>query len=489
MKIKKILLTLWIVWITLFWYSYAIFPNARDCTRIWNWYSYCIFELDIPNEFWYAYAWWREWFILNNVLDWHLNFENNQIILQDNNDVSRNLTFWWNNWKLYWITSYQSSNNIYWQWYIKICESSYSNNWFINDCYYNNPDLSNKYSIDYNNLNLNANFDKYIYINTDYNWRIDWINENWMFCFSDTTNDYSLCFLYYIWNPDYWYQMFSWTNNLISNVQSWTWERYNIFDNSSPFNWWGWNEETTTWWTKFCPPVKVYIDIIYWWNYNTWYCYSNTEQVSWWTIIDVEPIDIFTAFPTYQELINKYTLLSQNCRTETAWNTIEQCTETIQAIWKKQTEILLKINQSQLKTNKIYEYCRMKINYTWDNERNTGICELTEEERYAPWINSWINETPDIIEQISDRVYENQQIIIPEDWTIFDTILPDWIITRKQAFTNIDFFKNLTQIISKIFILRKIRPNVDWILPPVITSLLLLIILFKIYKNKYDKSS
>ena len=487
--LKKKILWLFIIWLGFIntlvsadnlWSEFG----DRYCigsSTFWQWCNFYLQLIDsvpITQMDWYS-----------NSVDWNLNFNssynnsnwNFNFFVQTNAYASPvyNMAIFWYDTKLYFLNGYWNyywtyvpwASDYAWQWfYSDYCYTSLT--WFM-DCVW---DWHNRHDIDSFYSSFNPNSIVWIYAW----WR--WEYAHWsywgFFCAKD--------------NLDKFYCFLSTTGSLEFNTSQNTLSYEDVLNISwienSPLWWWTWWTEETTWWgTLYCPPIKFEIDM-YGYKYNTWLCYSNTEEITWWQVTTVTPISIFDAFPTYQNYVQAYNLIQQNCHTDTV-NTVEQCQTALQTIWKKPSEILLKLINSNLpqwtSLAKVYQYCHLQLDYTEEEKRNTSTCELKEDWTfYATWITQNNSSNPNTLEWLTEALQESDQtIVIPEDWTIFDDMIPDWIISRKDAILNIDLRKTRTSLTIKIMWLFKTRPIVEWMLPPIITSFLLLIVLFKIFKK------
>lgn len=509
MKIKKILLTLWLLWIWLVNITFGYTVNNNCFTHPTN---NQIYYTCIDLELWENYNIYTTNWIENTVNNW-FSF----------------ISSWWNN---YLIWKYYNWNNVYTisffneQWYFNTFNSWYD----INDNNINNT-RARYYSwlhycwiedttqeTNFSNciwnyyLNSNTNLISYTHSIEDTLEFIDNSNiKSWKIIYEYEEIPYILC---WIFNNNKWVcviPLWNWNRNTDSNYCStdsclyswvsleriWNLTLNDILNNlddywisQSPFysNWWNNEEniETTTWWQRLCPPIKNDITM-YGRNYTTSLCWSDWTTNSWWEIINTWYVSILTAYPTYQDYLNGYNTYTTYCNQESPRYDYTECKNQLQALpyWKAWAKIVRNGIKSNLPTQKIYQYCYLQLNFTEDEKRDKSRCNTTEDEYFAPWITwdlrqeSWGNP----VEWLSDMIeYSDEWFISPNDWSIFDDILPDWILSRKSII-NIDFIGNISKLIAKILILFKTRPVVDWILPPVILSLLLLIILFKMYKK------
>lgn len=108
----------------------------------------------------------------------------------------------------------------------------------------------------------------------------------------------------------------------------------------------------------------------------------------------------------------------------------------------------------------LYTYCDLLINHN-NNEEYTGNTA-----------------TPDMRRNGIDT--ENQEIVLPVTWSVFDELQQDWEFKRNKAQDVRDTINSVYTKLTKIF---KLRWWVQGIIPDYITRILLLIILFAIFKK------
>jgi len=464
MKVKKILLTLWIIWL---W-----FINFSHWQAVWE-TSY-LREIQV---------WWQNtynWITTEFKQNWNFQysvFENikvlNNYYQTSNPMLSR--TFW-HNWMLYWIANSTTMSNsslwiprYWWQWYLPLCLTQWT--WDKDFCmsnfsfdYYNNPEYYNPDSLQSYSFN----------------------------------RPHVFCFVYYNkWEKLCWYlsrdNSFTWWNLFDSWVFSNTDDRLVTIPQSSPrgWGWWGWGNITwNTNWTPMCSTIQNQINL-YGSNYTTSLCWSDWKININGEITNTWYVSIFTAYPTYQAYLSWYELYNNFCDKENPTYDYSECLEALRELpmWRAWVVLIWNAIKSQLPTQKIYQYCYYQLHFTQEQKNGSGVCEFTDEQIYAPWITWELKNKANwsVMDLIVDSIHNLQdatdQFITPDDWTIFDSILPEWVIWRKQAIFNLDLIDNTRSLINKILTIFRNRPIVDWILPPALTSLLLLIILFRMYKK------
>lgn len=251
---------------------------------------------------------------------------------------------------------------------------------------------------------------------------------------------------------------------------------------TSPFNIpTNWNTQINTW--KICPMIQFEIDM-YWRKYNTWLCYTNSIEFTWWTVQTVQPQSIFEIFNSYTEYVNRYNLWNNNCH---APYTQEHCNNAMSEK-RRSIQIFNKIEQAWVDSEKVYQYCHLQLDFTEEQKRTLGTCQIeteTNQPYYATWVNGQQSK-PNTLEWITNALQNwqiEEEIPIPNTWTVFDRILPEWVVGRKDVLLDYKFYSHFAMLYTKITNLFKARWEQEGIIPPYITSLLLLIILFKIYKK------
>lgn len=443
----------------------------------------------------WEWEWYQYWWMTNYLIDNNWNFLNS--VTNQNQYLVYYWEWWLNsiyNWSWY---NWKFTNQTLAQWIVWLY--NYYSWYFLCDYQTNcwTPwNTSHLDSIDnFYSLDLNSKIDSVsIYDSNSFN---NW-NWGWVLCFDSSEINNSYCF------PSGWYwqtfwdirtQWFIW-DSIDSDFTVWNGWDYATFLNKvqtiywdSPFMWWWWSEEEQTVW---CMNIKTQI-MMYGASYNTWLCYTNDKQRSWslytWERVTVTPKSIFEIFTWFDSYKTRRNIYENSCH---APYTQEYCLARMQ--WNQEaTEFFTKIdnaiNNAWLTTitaEKVYQYCHLQLNFTEDEKRETDTCEAKEQwTYYATWITAeWWNQNP--IEWLTNIVLEEwSEIILPNDGTVFDDVLPEWILSWKDVATDLNFMKTFVNLWRKFINLFVIRnQHQEWIIPPVISSLILIFIFYNIIKRK-----
>lgn len=377
------------------------------------------------------------------------------------NNWTRWLLFWRINDKLYIYSTYETVR-IYWQWnVIKVCKS----------------DTTEYETFCENTSNYTTDIQELYNSNNKYKWITLAIQQGSAYlCFIQDNNTVYCAYN----NASYWFPTnLTQSQNLITN------NSYipSQITNTSMF----WNSPLI--WTTnnnnkpACTNIQTQI-MLYWYKYNTWLCYSNDKEWTWslytWERVTVTPKSIFEIFTWYNEYKTRRSIYENSCH---APYTQEYCLSRMQGnIYA--SEIFTKIDNAWLQADKIYQYCYLQLNFTEEEKRSTTNCEALDEwTYYAPWIEKgdW---TPNPIEWLTDLIKDSAWYLpLPENWSVFDEILPEWILSREDVALDLNFMKNMVNGARKFMILFTFRKDQPWIIPPYITSLILLFIFYKMLKK------
>lgn len=476
--------------LALIWFTIA--STLFACTQAYTTTPYCEQNNYGVNIICYEIAPNEEFTIKNNTntITENLNFNS---IQQDNtykefyyksSSKNREFNFFWNNWRLYFM---------YYWWTENYIVKTYTVDNFCNYNWTDRQGIINKCWMVADN-----NYTNYTYTRTwfkqnviDNNRQLQSILfEDWWEAWKLREAWYKLCLIYsdetFCLNTYYhtsnWYEQGTQTfEDTTSHIPNST-EYFAEYFENSPITawWWNWWTTITTW--TICPMIKFQIDM-YWSKYNTWLCYTNTIEYTWWSIQTVTPKSIFEIFTWYQQYINWYNLRNNHCH---APYTQEHCTQVMQENWRA-VQIFNKIEKAWVDSQKVYQYCHLQLDFTEEEKRTIWTCQIeekTEQQYYATWVNqqqSWPNPLEWITNVLEDGTLDEPPI--PSTWTVFDEILPDGVLSRKDVLLDYNFYSHFSMLYIKITKLFQARWEQEGIIPPYITSLLLLILLFKIYKK------
>lgn len=417
--IKKTLLWLWITFL-----SFIGFSSALTVYNVWDAY----------------YDW-------NAVLNWlNFSYNNTSKIFHLWNEQRNTIytKFWWeSDWLHYTKFNYNSRNKAYWKinWFY-ICSSN-----FLDDLgdenvfsFYLNQESACQYHDWYTDI------DNYLHQGSIYFWTFNTTqNDNWsVLCYQNWT-DNRLCFdlsnVTVLWN------------SFLSDSE------INWIDNPF-FNWWwgglGWNNTNNNY---LCPTVWQLLNT-YSSEYNTGLCYSSSLLLQNWVVTTVEPQSIFELFENQSEFNNYRQLYWNYCS-----NSVSVSSDCQNAFaWKDlQYTLLAKIPWSIPSLN-LYSYCNLALN----QDPNTSTC--VAEGVYNTGVTR-----EDVINSIINWDY---QVIVPSTWSVADDVFWSWMEL------NWDFINTLQSIYSKFTSFFTTQSwGWNWILPWYIISMLLVIILFKLFKK------
>ena len=337
--------------------------------------------------------------------------------------------YWW----LYFYWKYFSNNTVK-QWYIE--------HWCIwNNCTYTTADL----------IELNPTITKVTFGSNNNGYVF---NNNWFaryeagICFEDTTQTK---YCAYCWYGDNCTSGLTGTLNLNYNSIDDIWERTRTVSPMTETSPAQQNPETT----YPCTTIDEYVQRTK--TYNTGMCYTNTLQLSWNQIITVTPKTMTEVFPTYTDLRNSINLYYNYC---TPPATQESC---ITAFTGKehQIEIIRKLPNENEAYN-VYDFCNLYLNYSGD----TNICDLTPEQL-------WVSMTT--AEWYAEYITDNGiNITIPTSWSVFDGIRDN---------SSRDIVSAVPNVITKISWIFKNNTWVTGIIPNYITRIILLIVLYAVFKK------
>lgn len=430
--LKKILLWTLVLW-SCIWITQAnsyivnIWEDMYN-TTYWNYtYTYNIdsnlnFKTDDTyNTFFYTYDWW-----------WYAGI--------------RSRMLFWNDNKLYTYWAFQQ-DMIFWQGYIS---------WF---CMSNTTDYTT-YCDKFNRNNYNTNIDTFYELWAIYD-QVFFNADTYqpILCFISNTEDIVSCIhqeISYGWNDQ----------NIITpwNLITTKWIKPEQFANEeskreeSPLIWWWEDEPIITWYDPetWLPCATIDTLIKYETNFKTGMCYSSTYIYSWWQMETITPktfTELRTWYNQFNNDLNKY----RNYCTPPATN--EACQN---AFWNEEEKrsIINKIPEERLTDwwKTLYDYCHMYLTYSGD----TNICEIDDQELRSASYEDLINAMNEIT------------ITQPWTWSVFDNY-------KDQTARNI--ITALPSVYYKITSIFKNNTWVKWIIPSYITWIIILIVLFKLFKK------
>lgn len=439
---------------TLFWLlisllSFIGFSSALDYTQIWYYYIWDVWVFYTSNSknyfidsLWNFSTNWR------NLFYWTTNTYNNQ---------TRNYSYSWLNWNLYFVWPDPFSENLTQYVVDKWCISpvstrDYNNSVFHSDCTFNKTVEEVKSRV--------SSFSEYVVS------ILGSASPNWSF-----NNDLPLLLCLSDWNFDYCVSCSiqncpSWSNWLNLNFTDWTFNSLSSYNWSSSFLWgWGsyWNNARNNNNNIYCPTIKQLINK-YGQNYNTWLCYNSTLKYENGQIQTVEKKDIFTVFENYQEYSNRLSIYQNQC---TNPNTQQNCESAFS--WQREKySIIANIWNWWVDRKNIWNYCNLWLNY----DPNATTC-----------VASWYVAEPPTSEDVIDNIRENGLTILNKPWTwnIFNSLLWSW--ENRENINIYDIIWNFTQIKDKVGSLFKERKWTNGIIPDyilwIIMLTLLLTVLFK----------
>lgn len=424
---------------------------------------------------WYSYAWLQEfdlWYaeeITANSNLWHtLELESNANFILD--DEYRIIKFAWE-----W--SYPSTRTYFWNWnwttwsmYVtQSCNWWYNCNWSIIHQWYikyvNIVDLS---TIDYTNwpwmwlTPIEDYIWNTIYSNPDK--LLIWWNGNLQtsnVCFGYTELNKAVCFVINYALVDNCNSYPQYCDYLQNNawVTSQELDYLKEYGTMSPFtqNTPSWKPDTE--WV--CMTIQDMLDRQNG-TYNTWMCYSNTRYLtSTWRVTNT-PKFITELYPTYTELRQDMNLYTNYCTPPADMNYCQQAFS-----WKEDNYTLIQKIPATTDLTVLYDFCTTYQTRSWDLQKN--VCDMTEEERK--------NLRPSQMTQewYAERIAKHPTTTTtPTTWTVYDEL------TDQQ---DRDLLEAIPRVYTKITWIFKARSWVNGIIPDYITWLLLLIVLFSLFKK------
>lgn len=304
-------------------------------------------------------------------------------------------------------------------------------------------------------------------------------------CFWSSNFNKSLCF--YWWLENFYCQAVSnctpiinsfylhscnwWSYCSLSNLAWWSLSLSPYFDNinGSILMWPPWYTEnptdTTAIYTQTCPLIKDVMANM-WTQYNTWLCYSNSYTMSWTTVISKTPMFIRDVFTDYDDFNNYMNLYDQYC---TPPATSESCGNAFAWLTDKYQIVSKVYNKTAVESKTLWNYCYMST-----LPANSTTCT-------ASWTNLWwwidSNPTPDELVSSVAWWQWSYMVVTPWSWTVASQVV--W----SDTFSG-DIITNIQNIYAKFTSFFTTQTwNTKGVLPSYIIWMLLVIILFRLFKR------
>jgi len=417
-------------------------------------------------------------------------------VLKDGNNDKSYFMRWYNGVPYYYghacMSSTYNTNCQVNQWRLKYyftCEEIISDEQgILNNCV--------RHDVDNNTKIVIWNFLKTI-TNDDYFWfaveTLHWYNQtdgirNDMICISSNNAWSSICFIAWVnvWNngqqPDY-SKMVDTTNNLNfeSNQDRLTINNAYIYDPPSVWSITTWTNVNNL---PYCPTIwqiKQQYEQVYGLTTDVCYAWFNTTDMRWdsstyWQVQWTSIFDVYEMYSWWMEIkkwYDVYTEYYKNINTNT-----EQFSGKSKAlVWTFMSRQLFWNNQS---TYSILWYCQI---ITSNLDDNATTCTAST---WAVNPNNIQPTAKDVIENIIKQPW-NTKIVIPWNTTInqsgqvnWDSVYAD-IINNEEMSRNI--IEDLQEIYTEVTWIFKKREWVAGVIPQYIAWLILLIVLFKIFRK------
>ena len=238
--------------------------------------------------------------------------------------------------------------------------------------------------------------------------------------------------------------------------------------------------QNTTYNEYSCPTIKQLINT-YGEEYNTGLCYSSNIIDSGGTATTVTPKTIFELYNTYTSLNEDITNYNIFCNRESTKNICQSIFENKQ----EQYTLIAKI-PSNIQTTKLYQYCNLSLNY----QPNQTTCTLS-------WGMIGLYTGVSINDIVSEIWKIDYTVITPwrppestgtGNWSgsVYDYLLWDQEddTERRNVVQNAkNIIKTMKELYTKFTWIFRGREGKQGIIPFYITWLILLIVLFKLFKK------
>lgn len=441
---KKIIIT-WLTILTSFiWFSFATQYELNQPTAIYNLWSDAVFTL-------------------TNWVNFNINSQYYNYMIAGSNNSKYNL-FWNGTW-LYFVYSYNWWFTDLKQWYIKkFCKTTYNN-----ICNY----AWNQW---YSWINIDEFINNSSYTNANY-FNVYFAETEWLgFCFWYESINESICFridpYHSSYDSQFWWSLGITRNPNLADLPD---DSIKNYFTTSPFSKQPTPKPTQQTQQYTCPTIQQLIDT-YPQQYNTWLCYTNSLIYSWWQFTTITPKTIFELYPTYVQLQNDINNYNNYCK---APNTQETCQWAFN--WKNEEYTLISKIPQDVMPLQLYAYCNLTLN----QDPNSTTCTA------STWaINNGIG-----IDDIIDNIGKTPITVItpwtpPEDewngtWSVFDKYTQEEDETKRRNVIQKteNTIETMKEIYTKLTWIFRARQGKDGIVPPLITWLIALIILYKLFKK------
>lgn len=463
------------------------------------------------------HSWVEAWYIRQIWYYWYNPYSQSVDIQITKNGTFLSMTAWntkkifvlkdGNNDKSYFIRWYNGVPYYYWYFWIQGSSNNYywTTQWRLNKyftCDEIIPDVNEnttncvEHTIDNNTKIVLGNFlktvtnDDYFLIDTNtqhaYNSNIWYKNDT--LCISSNNAWNSICFYAWakIWtvgNNSY-SKYIDTNNNLQFTANQDRLTINNAYIYNPPSVW------SNTTWTNvnnlpYCPTIwqiKQQYEEIYGLTTDVCYAWFNTWDMRWdsstyWQVQGVSIFDVYEMYSWWMEIqkwYDVYTEYYNNINTNT-----EQFSGKSKAlVWTFMSRQIFGNNQS---TYSILWYCQI---ITSNLDDNATTCTAST---WAVNPNNIQPTAEDVIENIIKQPW-NTEIVIPWNTTINQSGQVNWNSVYADIIENSDIsirniIKNLQQMYTKVTWIFEKREGVWWVIPWYLVWLILIIVLFKIFKK------
>ena len=451
--IKKLLISLFVI---VFWF--IGFSNASTfASSEWSYLEVWLTSFRSPINNSIDVSLLKGWSLLSSLL-----WNSKRVFALDNNIYA----FWTTDWRLY-VKSPK------FEWYFDgyfICDPIV--NAFPSNCGYQSNWNSNTFKTIFKSFfNTVVNGDLAYYKYYDYE-HTHWHTYEFTLCWSSDELDRSICFSYLNCADQYACNQYNrWS---LSDSQGYNYSFSELPDSILWYAPWhvmyddwsigGDSSNHTNQYYWHCPTIQQLINSYnnYSSNYDPSLCYTPWLIYSGWSVVSVTPTSMFDIFSSSDvtQFRNYRDLYLQNCH---APYTQEHCQSVFQ--WHDLELSLVSKIPDDIKTLDVYQYCRLNLLYP---DKNTTTCVWS-------WVTNWYTwrTNQDVVNDIADW---NYTIIAPNYTSIANNVFG-------TEYTG-DIITNLQDMYTKFNSLFSTR---TWsntpVLPTYIVSMLLVIILFRLFKK------
>lgn len=301
----------------------------------------------------------------------------------------------------------------------------------------------------------------------EYNWKFSWLyfenNRQLISCFIFEEMNEVFC----PWNP-----VKNWNNTTVQ----WTWNAitFENFDESlvkypiyieTPQQ--GGTTQITL---GTCPTIQQLIDA-YGTEYNESLCYSAKRLLTETWIVITTPQSIFELFPTYDEWKEWYNTYKNYCK-GTSTEICRQAFSGEQAQWSI-------YNKAPTDTIGLYQYCHLQLEI---EDKTQTTCVMSTWAIYATGVNEAIrkeslNKQSAIDIMIGSMV--NLENVLPTSGSVLDALKNEW----EERKIDRNFIDSIQELYNTFMTLFHYRNGVSGIIPDYITRIILIIVLFAVFKK------